>query len=518
MNFKTTSILFVLTAILGLYAFVTREKDSVLKESNDVHKLVDVGSTNDVSKVVITDATGKKTSLEKQGKKWRMTEPYNTAADDTEVTTLVGLLAAMKSEKQTESNPTKDAETGIDKPRFTVAITGSGKTAQVRIGNNMAIGKNVYAKVDGTSIIEMIPVEIVEKLDRPAGALRDLRLVEVGVSDIHKLVVSSNNAITLSMEQAPKAWTITAPQAVPADPAAVTDLLSQIASLRANSFVDDSTSAAEVMKNPSMEVSYSTTPPSTQPAASRPADAFTTITFGDYDITKKTIHVRVGNSPFVAKVNASVVDAFKKTPLDLRDKVAVDILPEEVSKITITSVASPATKPTTTPATKPSVVERRPVTESGVPFLPMPVDEIKIEPPSKFSLSNYFPKRSKWYRSADPKSNMNDAEVDTLLNGLHPLRAEKYLDTYASTQATGRYEFRIQTSAAGGAAAREHVLKVIDPGNNQNLIVESSNGLTFEVSRGMLSNYFDGEFKPKAPANNGPPMGMPAGMPGNFAQ
>ena len=88
MNIKTTATLFIIAVALGMYIFATSEHGSSKKELHEQHQLVDFASVNDVAKVVMTDAAGKKTTLEKTDKKWRLTDPVNAAADDTEAATL----------------------------------------------------------------------------------------------------------------------------------------------------------------------------------------------------------------------------------------------------------------------------------------------------------------------------------------------------------------------------------------------------------------------------------------------
>ena len=52
-------------------------------------------------------------------------------------------------------------------------------------------------------------------------------------------------------------------------------------------------------------------------------------------------------------VAATSLDAFRKTPLDLRDREVLDVNPDAVSRMSITKETAPATQPTTQPATQP---------------------------------------------------------------------------------------------------------------------------------------------------------------------
>src|SRR5205085_2064407 len=99
MNFKTTVILFVVLIVLGGFVFFTKDKDNTPKKIEE-HKLLDISSTADVNKLVITDAAGKKTILERSGKDWRMLQPVNAPAESTDINSLVDSLVSMKSNNQ----------------------------------------------------------------------------------------------------------------------------------------------------------------------------------------------------------------------------------------------------------------------------------------------------------------------------------------------------------------------------------------------------------------------------------
>src|SRR5437879_3995471 len=68
MNFKTTVILLILLAAVGGYLFFTRDSGEPKPKKHEEHKLLDVASTSDVSKVTVSPAAGKPTTLEKKGK------------------------------------------------------------------------------------------------------------------------------------------------------------------------------------------------------------------------------------------------------------------------------------------------------------------------------------------------------------------------------------------------------------------------------------------------------------------
>jgi hypothetical protein len=93
-----------------------------------------------------------------------------------------------------------------------------------------------------------------------------------------------------------------------------------------------------------------------------------------------------------------------------------------------------------------------------------------------------------WIVTSASNADADDVKVAALLAALHPLRADKYLESLPSTQPAGRYAMTITTTGPFGSPITPHLLVLIDPGNDQPLI-GSYNGLTFETSRALLTNF-----------------------------
>jgi hypothetical protein len=280
--------------------------------------------------------------------------------------------------------------------------------------------------------------------------------------------------------------------------------------LRAAEFVSEDATADAAkyeLNRPQMIVAIATALPSTQPApattpTSQPTP--TTITFGRYDdVLKKNVFATVSGSTVVAKVAASTLDKFRKKPIELRDKRAANIDPEQVSKLSFTADVAATTQPTSKPASKRDVVLQRrkeaailgPATPTTAPTSGPATTQAATEPAAELS---------KWELASDPKGEASDEKVNALLGRFHPLRAEKYLESVPTTQAVpaGTYTVKITTEAPGGANVTEHVFRFTDRGNDQPVIGEY-NGLVFEVDRALLRD-FEGEFtKGAAPASGG---------------
>lgn len=518
MNIKTTVILAVLLLAVGGYMFFTRDTGTGEPKKVEEHKLVDVASASDVTKLVITPADGKPITIEKKGADWRLTQPVDAAADQAEVTGVIDGIINLKATNEVDAN--SGAHTGLEKPQYVVDLTGS-KSAKISFGDKLAVGNGVYTKVDGHDKVEIVDAGILEKLDKPASTYRQAKLVETPSLEIKQLTIDTQDQ-KLELQKQGAEWQIVSPQKMTADATAVTDLLNAVTGLKAASFVDDPSEQADAMKGnpPVTSVSFSTVAPATQPSTqATSAPAATTITFGAYDdVLKKHLYAKASNSPFIAKVDTTAVTALQKKPIDLRDKKIVDLNPDEVSRFSIATDFPATTQPTVKPAKKGEVVVARRIDagEKGVPYVAKPSTQPATKPATaeQFELPN-AKKPSPWVLADGADASEND--VRDFLNALHPLRADKYLDSNPASQPTvGHYTVKLHTEAAGGAKAADVEIRFADRGGNDQPLIGEYNGLTFEVSRFTLSRFLEGDFKNKAgtpgaaaPVPSAPPLGIP---------
>jgi hypothetical protein len=235
------------------------------------------------------------------------------------------------------------------------------------------------------------------------------------------------------------------------------------------------------------------------------------INFGRFDdVLKKNVMVSTSQLPVIASVAASVIETINKKPIELRDKRAVEIDPAQVSSITITSDLVATTRPTSRPASKNEVVIRRvkesdakaqattkPATQASTRATtgPATTQVASTQPATTQAAATQAAATqpaSKWeVVSGKETKPADDSRVDALLGQLHPLRAQKYLESAPTTQPTATYVIRVTTVAAGGAQAT-HELKLVDPGDTKPLNA-TYNDLAFEADRSLVDR-LSGDF------------------------
>jgi hypothetical protein len=537
MNFKTTLVLIVLLAVAGVALYFTSNKSAETKGTDsgapgggDEQRLVADVTTDKVTKLTVAPASGDRLTVEKSGGNWHLVEPVRSPAETFEVDSLVRAVVEAKSRGALES--VDQSATGLSTPSYKIDFTTSdNKIHTLNVGAKTAVGGNVYVSTGDAKDVHVVPVALADQLEKPASDYRKTQLLDVASTAIKQLTVTDNQGkVTLKAEKHGEDWQILEPAKMPGEKRDIEDMGIAATSLRATEFVSEDAIADAAkydLNHPQMTVSVATMLPSTQPApATAPTTqpAPTTIMFGRYDdVLKKNVFASVSGSTVVAKVAASTLDKFKKKPIELRDKRAANIDPEQVSKVSFTADVAATTQPTSKPAVKREVVLQR-RKEATILGPAVPTTAPTTAPTSgpattQAAATQPAPELSKWELASDPRGEASDEKVTTLLGRFHPLRAEKYLESFPTTQAVpaGTYSIKITTEAPGGANVTEHVVRLTDRGNDQPVIGEY-NGLVFEVDRSLLRD-FEGEFKkgaasasPASPAGANEAPALPFGQ------
>jgi len=536
MNFKTTLILLVLLAAAGGYIAWDRYRNADSPENATAKanpgRLFDLADAADVTSLSIRGADSeivlnavpepekKETKPDspfaelKPTKQWRMVKPVESAANSAEVNTLVEELVRLESKAKVDP-----AGKGLDKPKYNVEMAAKGgKILKFAVGDRSPIGE-LYLRVEGKPKADVVAASIYDRLTKPANDLRDTKLVTAKSTDINELKIETEGQ-TLLLQKKGNDWQLAEPRQFPADSTAINDLLTTLTSLRATDWIaKDSPDVSKArFDKPLMTVSFATpapkptTPPTPAPAAasgpsaapvaaSKPAPqpVWTSITFGQYeDVSKEKLYARVSDSQAVVKVAATAFDTFTKKPLDLRDRKVADILPDQVSKLSIQTEfpGGPAPSATPVPPKKTFVsIERRkqttpdPAAKPGTP----------PAPPS-------------WALLTEPKGDADDDAIKALLADLHPLTVTKYLEVLPPSTPVATHTLNLTTEGPGGTPVTNHLLTLIDPGSEKSLL-GTYNGLSFEIPRTILPK-LEGNFAKKKPPVT-PAVGP--GAPGNPA-
>jgi hypothetical protein len=284
-------------------------------ESYRSKKLVDA-SSDQIRSVTLT-REGQSIHLEKRGTSWTITQPSETPAEESEVSSLLSGLTDLNA-TEFVANPQAPAAYGLTTPMATVQFTtGSPTTAPITVvfgRYDSVLQKNIYAQVNGGPIVT-VPASSEATFTKTALDLRNRNVVEIDPTAVEKISLKRNRIATTQPTSRPaeesefaltrRKETLTIGPVLPSSQPATTQATTEPASTQPASkwtidgggdAVDASVDALLTAVHPLKADKYLDHGPTTQPAD----DYVLTIhagPFGGHGASDYTVHLRGSIAP-----------------------------------------------------------------------------------------------------------------------------------------------------------------------------------------------------------------------------
>jgi hypothetical protein len=282
--------------------------------------------------VELAQPDGSSVRLEKRGEAWRIVRPIDTAADRFAADGVASALADLASATvfdpaaaDAAQRPEPLESYGLTRePR--VRFSAQGQAHALRLGDPTPVAGNTYVAAEGDARVFVVPQWQTNALTKPLSELREARLFDFDRERLRKIVLAwSGGGATL--EKQGEAWRVTAPLADAADDVAVQSLISDLAALRAEAFLDAPQSDAEL----------GFTAPAYRAELSLEGGATFTLLVG-----AKRGDARVAARTGAAgafEVAASALERLPKSAAALRDKTLASFVSSDAQRFTLSFTA-----------------------------------------------------------------------------------------------------------------------------------------------------------------------------------
>jgi Domain of unknown function (DUF4340) len=315
-------------AVVALPDGVLREATKPVSEFRD-RTILSV-DRKEVSGFDVT-AEGQTLSVDHAGEAWRITKPVALPADTDAIGDMFEKLTAAKVKEFAAEAPASRGTYGLDRPLRLTIHTGRDKERASRtllVGRTDTAKKGVYAMREGEDSVLLLPEDIAKAIPRTVGALRDKQLVAVARDKVTRIDVESpKGAVSLTKDK--DRWSITAPQALPADQVEAGALLTRLRDLRAQGFLSDDASAVpRLLSKPTIKVTI--TEPDKPP---------TTVLLGPSTEKRGGVpnaYAAVAGRGPVVLVDGKALEDFGRSADDLRDHALfADLQPKDIKRLRV---------------------------------------------------------------------------------------------------------------------------------------------------------------------------------------
>ena len=180
-------------------------RDKKLDDLRD-KRLVELGEPKDVQRVTLVRATGS-VELERQGEKWRMTQPFPAPADRTSVESeLIGQLKTSESASFADNAATDLAKYGLDHPTLTVNVTDKQGAHTVLFAQKD--GK-IYSARQGEREVVEVSKSTFDNLNKQPADLRDRQLISLQRDKITFVELKNSRGTSRLQKVSGNQWMVT---------------------------------------------------------------------------------------------------------------------------------------------------------------------------------------------------------------------------------------------------------------------------------------------------------------------
>jgi hypothetical protein len=179
----------------------------------------------------------------KEGDQWQITQPRTLAADNDKVGDILSKVANQRVSSFEDENPQDLKKYGLDKPVVVFDVLLGESRAQ----RTLIIGKQVegqfYAKDKARKPVFKVDTSFVHGLQVSLTDVRSKKIVQLEVNDVSKLVVKQNDSTFVFQKDTTNSWEMTSPSRIKIKGWKITTLVSEIETLKVESFVTDTPSS-----------------------------------------------------------------------------------------------------------------------------------------------------------------------------------------------------------------------------------------------------------------------------------
>jgi hypothetical protein len=259
-RFKTTLVLIaVFAALLALVLYFDSRSEKKRAADEKTNTLINL-TAGDIRKVSLV-RDGQTLAFERdEGGPWRLTSPLQSAADESEVTSLVDALASLRIERVVEKEAKDPAAYEIPTTEVSLWLKGQDAPVRLLVGMENPLDKTLFAKREGDPRVVLLASTLKTTLDKPVFDFRQKDVFKFAVADVKGIRVKAKNvAWQAAREEA--GWFLKAPVTALAAKAKVDSLLDSLSGLRAKAFVAETKTPATIkefgLDKPEYEVTLS---------------------------------------------------------------------------------------------------------------------------------------------------------------------------------------------------------------------------------------------------------------------
>jgi len=326
MTVKRKHIALLLAGALGaavLVYFTWGRKDRISGEKPRLGRAAFSFRRQDVASLALR-REGQNVIIGRKDGGWLITQPEVAPADQSVVNLLLDDLARALGGRELQVVSRGSGSYGLDPPALILELTlRSGERHGLRFGDPDPTKQLVYAWMDDSPELALLPIEIAVSADQSLLNLQDRSLLKVSSDEVRLLRLSNGNG-EMMLAREDSIWKLKYPIETAADRVTVESLFSVIGASKVTEFISESAGVADSLKRDKDKITL---------IASLLDGSEKTLTLG----TKEGGFSRAiaSDRPRAGKVEGSLYDRLNVRPSDLFDRNIVRFDPNKLKRVII---------------------------------------------------------------------------------------------------------------------------------------------------------------------------------------
>jgi len=298
------------------------------QRARDEQRMFPALEASEVAWVEFETADGVPVRAEREGGRWQLVRPVAFPADPVTLDALASGLADLTWEGQIEAGQPA-AIYGLGDAARKVDFGTTEERHTLRMGNPTPLGGNTYiARGEGEGVFT-VPTWRTNAFVKPLLDLRDRRVLAFDESSVRRLELRWPGGAPVGIVRTEDGWQLIEPLETPADGARVDRLLSDLAYLRADDFVDVPTPDAEAAFDPpDFELTLTLAPP----GGGEPGR---TLRFALAQADEQGRRLARGSHPTRYVVVAERIDDFPRELVAYRERQLAAFVPSEAERVEV---------------------------------------------------------------------------------------------------------------------------------------------------------------------------------------
>ena len=328
---KSTLIAVLIAAALGSFVYFYDSKRPAGPPSDEASwKPAFTLKVADINGLTITNKSNPSPiTFAKQSGKWQITQPVATAADDSALSGIASDLATDKIERSFVPSDSL-SKYGLDPAAVTVTFDARGAKHTLKLGDKDFSSSLVYAQVDSSKEIGLIPASFLDETNKPLFQLRDRALLELNGAEISAVSLKDPSG-DFSLAKDSSGWKITKPKPADADQSAADALASSLDTAKFTAVASENSADAKDLAqfglaHPLVTLGLS---------AKGGKEFHLVVGKGTTKDIKDNYYARDTSRPMIFQVDSNLYNSLDKKFIDLRDK---SILHFEIAQMSLVEI------------------------------------------------------------------------------------------------------------------------------------------------------------------------------------